>query len=110
MNKLTVTALAVASVLALSSCRSEFQNQVRRQVQDFAGATQYITVYSNNGQAVFNGDVDGKVTRAEKGEGGEGGEYIYWYNKKNQYYQSNMPYVVTSDTTREGFGSGVVKP
>jgi hypothetical protein len=60
----------------------------------------YITLYSLEGSAVFSGTVDGKVTRANT-RGGDAnetvsGSYIFWYDDRGRYHQSNLPYLVTT--------------
>lgn len=95
--------LVPMSALALVACRSETQNQVRRQVLDVVGGRQYITLYSLGGQTVFQGQVDGKVTRAESdGTNGTGGEYVYWFDERGRYYQTSLAYLVTNDADRTG--------
>ncbi len=81
--------------LTFVSCRSETQNKLRRQVQDITGGTQYISLYSLGGTVVFSGKVDGKVTRADSADGGQG-EYVYWYDDKGRYNQSNLTYLLTN--------------
>ncbi len=80
-------------VLALSSCRNETQNRLKRQIQDFTGRKMYITLYSLDGSAIFTGDVNGKVTRADTNGSGN---YIFWYDSKGEYHQTNLSYLLTS--------------
>lgn len=80
-------------VATLASCRSETQNQLRRNIQDFAGQRMHITLYSREGAPLFQGSVDGKVTRSE---GQTGGYYIYWYDELGRYHQTDLPYLLTS--------------
>lgn len=82
-------------LLALVSCRSETQNKLRRDVQDITGGTYYISLYALGGQEIFSGKVNGKVTRADGADGGQG-NYVYWYDEKGRYHQTDMPYVVSS--------------
>ena len=99
--------LAGAILVAFTACSAEQQNQIRRDVLNLANQRHYITVYSLNGTEKMRGDVDGKVTRAESGQGnGAGGEYIYWFDTSGKYYQTNMPYIVTTDANR----TGITKP
>ncbi|GGJ31104.1 hypothetical protein [Deinococcus roseus] len=91
--KKTMVAFAVVA-LALVGCRSETQNQLRRQVLDFANTKQYITLYSYDGKEIFNGVVDGKVTRAEIEQ--SSGSYVYWFDEKGRYHQTTMPYLVST--------------
>jgi hypothetical protein len=95
--------LPAALLVAITACSAEQQNQIRRDVLNLANQRHYITVYSLNGTQVMRGDVDGKVTRAESGQGqGTGGEYVYWFDPSGKYYQTNMPYIVTTDPNRTG--------
>lgn len=91
--KKSIVAFTVIA-LALVGCRSETQNQLRRQVLDFANTRQYITLYSYDGKELFNGLVDGKVTRAESEQ--TNGSYVYWFDEKGRYHQTTLPYVVTT--------------
>ena len=91
--KKSIVAFTVIA-LALVGCRSETQNQLRRQVLDFANTRQYITLYSYDGKELFNGLVDGKVTRAEAEQ--TNGSYVYWFDEKGRYHQTTLPYVVTT--------------
>ena len=108
-SSIGLLAMAVVAAVTFTSCRAETQNKFRRQVLDLANTTQYITVYSLSGQEIFRGDVDGKVTRADETSGnttsaGSGG-YVYWFDKGGRYYQSNMQYIVTTDSKRTGLES-----
>ncbi len=105
MKKANLKLLLIPAALAvvLAGCSAEQQNQIRRDVLNLANQRHYITVYSLEGKEVMRGDVDGKVTRAESGQGnGAGGEYIYWFDPGGKYYQTNMPYIVTTDANRTG--------
>lgn len=82
-------------LLGVTACQTETQNQLRRQVVDIAGGQQYISIYSRDGKAIFDGKVNGKVSRADNAEGAVG-EYVYWFDEKGRYAQTNMPYLVTS--------------
>ncbi len=96
-------ALPVVAILAFTACSAEQQNQIRRDVLNLANQRHYITVYSLDGTETMRGDVDGKVTRAESGQGqGTGGEYVYWFDGGGKYFQTNMPYIVTTDPNRSG--------
>jgi hypothetical protein len=55
----------------------------------------YITLYSLDGKTVFQGIVDGKVSRSVNEES-ESGEYIFWFDEKGRYHQSDLPYLVSS--------------
>lgn len=86
--------------LVLGGCRNETQNQIRRSIQDFTADKMYITIYSLSGDVVFEGVVDGKVTRSSdqlsNGNGLAPGGYIYWFDERGRYHQTDMTYVVTS--------------
>lgn len=100
MSKRVRVVLLVALVLAvvLAGCRNETQNRIRRNLQDFSNARMYISLYSLDGQEVFSGVVDGKVTRsaAESASGGgqASGSYVFWYDDRGRYHQSDLPYLV----------------
>ena len=53
----------------------------------------YITLYSFDGTVVFEGEINGKVTRADINGSGE---YIFWYDKKGSYHQTNLSYLLIS--------------
>ena len=86
--------------LLLAGCRNETQNRLRRSIQDFTNTRMYITVMTDHGDVVFEGIVDGKVTRAtveELGGGGTAsGSYVYWYDDRGRYHQTDLPYLVTT--------------
>jgi hypothetical protein len=87
--------------LTLSACRNETQNKIRRSIQEYTATRMYITVYSYDGKALFQGIVDGKVTRSgNASEGGEGsaalGDYVFWYDERGRYHQTDLPYFVTT--------------
>lgn len=96
---ITLAAL-LALALLLAGCRNETQNRIRRSIQDFTSDRMYITLYSLDGTRVFDGVVDGKVTRASSGAddsvSADGGGYIYWFDERGRYLQTNLPYLVTS--------------
>jgi hypothetical protein len=85
----------VALTLVLVSCRNETQNVIRRNIQEFTADRMYITLYSIDGTAIYDGIVDGKVSRSTITEG-ESGEYVFWFDDKGRYHQTDLPYVVTS--------------
>ncbi len=98
-----VLALALILLLAvfLSACRNETQNRIRRSIQEYTAQRMYITVYSYDGKPLFEGIVDGKVTRSgNASEGGQGsealGEYVFWYDERGRYHQTDLPYFVTT--------------
>ena len=85
----------------LSACRNETQNRIRRSIQEYTAQRMYITVYSYDGKAIFEGVVDGKVTRSgNASEGGQGsealGDYVFWYDERGRYHQTDLPYIVTT--------------
>ncbi len=98
--KLIVAIALLSLVLIVSGCRNETQNRLRRQIQDFTGQKMYITLYSLDGKEMYNGQVNGKVTRssAKLSDGGNaaGGYYIFWYDEKGVYHQTDMTYLLTS--------------
>jgi len=103
MKKMSLSILvAIMFLISLSGCRNETQNLIRRQIQDFTGQNQYIVLYSANGETLFQGQVDGKVTRSSAdGSAGSNGSYIFWYDKQGVYFQSDLPYLVTSKPLSE---------
>lgn len=93
--------LAGALLFGLTACRNETQNRIRRSIQEYTAQRMYITVYSYDGKVVFSGLVDGKVTRSgNASEGGVGseslGDYIYWYDERGRYLQTDLPYLLSS--------------
>ena len=100
---------AAALTLLLAGCRNETQNQIRRSIQDFSNTRMQVTLYALDGTPVFEGVVDGKVTRAAatSASGGEAaaGAYIYWYDDQGRYHQSDLPYLVTSYERGEADGA-----
>jgi hypothetical protein len=101
-----VKQLLIGAVLAVTfvACSAEQQNNLGRDVLNLSNTKHYIIVYSLNGTEIFRGEVRGKVTRAEAEQGGgAGGEYVYWFDPTNgKYWQTNMPYIVTTDEARTG--------
>ena len=98
---LVLVALSVALVAGLAGCRNETQNRIRRSIQDFTNQRMYITLYSYDGKVVFDGVVDGKVTRSSTasegaGSGNSQGYYIYWYDDRGRYHQTDLPYLLTT--------------
>lgn len=101
MRRSRTVILAVALlVFMLAGCRNETQNRIRRSIQDFTNVRMYITVYSLEGATLFEGQVDGKVTRASANLSGTSesasGSYIYWYDERGRYHQTDLPYLVTT--------------
>lgn len=91
--------LVLLLAVSLAGCRNETQNQIRRSIQDFTNTRMYITVFAYGGEVVFEGIVDGKVTRAtaEVDRGGQSsGTYIFWYDDRGRYHQTDLPYLVTT--------------
>jgi hypothetical protein len=84
--------LLIALTVLLASCRNETQNTIRRSIQEFTSDRMYITLYSLGGETVFQGVVDGKVSRSVIEEG-ESGDYIFWFDDKGRYHQSDLPYL-----------------
>ncbi|UCH24589.1 MAG: hypothetical protein JSV66_11620 [Trueperaceae bacterium] len=87
-------------IFVLAGCRNETQNRLRRSIQDFTNTRMYITLYSHDGVALFTGTVDGKVTRSNARGGAANetvsGAYIFWYDDRGRYHQSDLPYLVTT--------------
>jgi uncharacterized protein YcfL len=99
-SKLAWLTAILVLVLLLSGCRNETQNRIRRSIQDFTNTRMYITVFAYGGDVVFEGLVDGKVTRASatQADGGDPstGTYIYWYDERGRYHQTDLPYLLTT--------------
>ena len=97
---LVTVATVLLLVAGLSACRNETQNRIRRSIQDFTNVRMYITVYSWTGEPVFEGLVDGKVTRAsarsDDGTEDAAGDYVYWYDDRGRYHQTSLPYLTTT--------------
>lgn len=108
MKKRVLIALVIL-VLLLAACRNETQNRFRRNIQDFANTRMYITLYSLDGSELFHGVVDGKVTRSgadnAEGSGAASGSYIFWYDDRGRYHQSDLAYLLT-DYQRNGEAVG----
>ncbi len=101
MKRTPLILLALTLALLLASCRNETQNIIRRNIQDFTSDRMYITLYTLDGTPVFEGVVDGKITRASStGDEAEPnaatGDYIFWFDDRGRYHQSDLPYLVTS--------------
>ncbi|MEX2540341.1 MAG: hypothetical protein WD314_00975 [Trueperaceae bacterium] len=97
--RLLVLVLVVLALL-VAGCRNETQNRIRRNLQDFSNARMYITLYSLEGSELFSGIVDGKVTRSPANSAGgnepAAGTYVFWYDERGRYHQTDLPYFVTS--------------
>ena len=109
MKKTVALALLFGVLLVgMAGCRNETQNRIRRSIQDFTNQRMYITLFSYDGKVVFDGVVDGKVTRSSTAsEGGASGNsqgfYIYWYDDRGRYHQSDLPYLLTTyDRSKPG--------
>ena len=101
MKKFLTVLLVAVLALGLAGCRNETQNRIRRSIQDYTASRMYITIFTYDGKVVFSGEVDGKVTRSgTASEGGAGGEaqgpYIFWYDDRGRYHQTDLPYLLTS--------------
>lgn len=94
-NKTFLAIALLSIVLILGSCRNETQNNLRRQIQDFTGQKMYISLYALDGTEIYTGQVNGKVTRSAA-NGATGGFYIFWYDDKGVYHQTDLPYLLTS--------------
>jgi hypothetical protein len=111
MKQLKYWALAIAAAILFTACNAEEQNKFRRDLLGLANARWYIVLYGVNGNEVFRGELNGKVTRADKGDdgSGHGGDYIYWFDPSGKAWQSDLPYVVTTDNNRTGVLTSPVK-
>ena len=109
MKALKYWGLAIVATIVFTACSAEQQNTFRRDVLNLANARHYIVLYGVNGSELFRGELNGKVTRAEKGDGGNGGEYVYWFDTAGKYWQTNLPYLVTTDDKRSGVLTSPVK-
>lgn len=99
---LRIIILALVLLVFLAGCRAETQNRWRRNMLDYANRNMYITIYALDGSVIYSGVVDGKVTRADgNGTDSSGGSYVYWYDDKNVYHQSNLGYLVTGRPLEE---------
>lgn len=101
VNKAFAVVLVLILVLVLAGCRNETQNRIRRSIQDYTASRMYITIYSYDGNVLFEGIVDGKVTRSgSASEGGAGGDaqgaYIFWYDERGRYHQTDFPYFLST--------------
>ena len=43
------------------------------------------------------------------GADGNGGEYVYWFDSAGKYWQTNLPYLVTTDNNRNGVLTSPIK-
>lgn len=109
MKHLKYWGLAIATAIVFTACSAEQQNTFRRDVLNLANARHYIVLYGVNGSELFRGELNGKVTRAEKGADGNGGEYVYWFDTAGKYWQTNLPYLVTTDDKRTGILTSPLK-
>jgi hypothetical protein len=100
-RRIVVVLLSFVVLIGLTAaCRNETQNRIRRSIQDFTNVRMYVSVYSLTGETIFDGLVDGKVTRAsarsDDGSEQAAGDYVYWYDDRGRYHQTNLPYLVTT--------------
>ena len=109
MKHLKYWGLAIVAAIVFTACSAEQQNTFRRDVLNLANARHYIVLYGVNSSELFRGELNGKVTRAEKGADGNGGEYVYWFDTAGKYWQTNLPYLVTTDNNRTGVLTTPVK-
>ena len=102
---LSLAALLMLLAATMIGCRNETQNVIRRSIQDYTGQRMHITLFSRDGTPIYQGVVDGKVTRssrkAAQGEGEAAGAYIYWYDERGRYHQTDLPYLVTNYSRNE---------
>lgn len=111
MKELKYLALGLVTALVFTACSAEQQNTFRRDVLNLANAKHYIILYGVNGSELFRGELNGKVTRSDKGDdgSGQGGNYVYWFDPSGKYWQTNLPYLVTTDNNRTGVLTSPVK-
>lgn len=87
-------------LVVLAGCRNETQNRIRRDIQDYTGGRRYITVYALDGTPIHRGTVDGQITRSVSevvgGAAVETAAYVYWFDTAGQYFQTDMPYLLSS--------------
>ncbi len=101
VRRIITVALALVLLIGLASCRNQTQNRIRRSIQEYTAQRMYISVYSFDGKVMFDGIVDGKVTRSGiNSQGDKGGEalgsYVFWYDDRGRYHQTDLPYFVTT--------------
>lgn len=91
--------LALLFVLILSGCQTQVQNRIRQEIQNLSSQRLYIQVYALDGTPIYEGIVDGGVSRAPAA-GNEGetlrGDYIYWFDERGRYHQTDMFYLLTT--------------
>lgn len=92
--------LLLVLALFLAGCRNETQNRIRRDIQDFTGQRMHITVYAWDGSPIHQGRVNGQVTRSVSdvvgGAANELASYVYWFDETGQYFQTDLPYLLSS--------------
>ncbi|ADI14669.1 hypothetical protein [Truepera radiovictrix] len=97
-------------LLLLAGCRNETQNRIRREIQDFTGQRMFITVYAFDGTPVYEGRTNGQVTRSVSsvvnGAPTELASYVYWFDETGRYFQTNMPYLLSSAPLTPAQGGG----
>ena len=87
--------LVVFSLVFLVGCDNNEQRNLNArytQIDEKRGLIGYVTCINRTGQVVFNGVVDGKVTRAG---GDNSGYYVFWFDSKGRYHQWNGEYFYT---------------
>jgi hypothetical protein len=95
MHKRPLLVIAILLAVFLAGCRNETQNRIRRSIQDVTVTRMWITLYTITGTVVFEGLVDGKVTTALANEFEDGG-YIFWFDERGRYHQTDLPYLATT--------------
>lgn len=97
--------IVMSMLFALGGCRSEAQNRWRRNIQDYTGQDVFINLYALDGTVIYSGRVDGKVTRASaslsNSSDSAAGSYIFWYDNKGVYHQSDLHYLITGKPLEE---------
>lgn len=104
-RRLMLVVIVVSMLVALAGCRSEAQNRWRRNIQDYTRQDVFINLYALDGTVIYSGRVDGKVTRASgnlsNSSDAAEGSYIFWYDNKGVYHQSNLSYLITGKPLEE---------
>ncbi|RME06745.1 MAG: hypothetical protein D6812_01175 [Deltaproteobacteria bacterium] len=73
-------------------CTQESQNQLKRSIQNYTGASLRVTIYAMDGTPIKTYEGVDKVTTG-RGERGDARPYIYFYDKNGKYVQTNMGYI-----------------
>ncbi len=101
MKKKTLLLIGVLILsLVFTGCRNETQNQIRLSIQDFTAGRMYITLFGQSGEIIYNGIVDGQITRSSTTTASSNqqvtGSFVFWFDEAGRYHQTNLPYLLTS--------------